>query len=98
MPPGTNRRPGRVVRPASRAIGKPMASPSAAAAVLTHSEFVMATAPGGLERRHQRTMVPSNQVLMVASLVPQVYGSMVWVLTPASEGSAGSGLTPWSTG
>ena len=44
MLPATNRRPGRVVRPASHAIGKPMASPSAAAAALTHSELVMATA------------------------------------------------------
>ena len=44
MAPGTNRRPGSVVRPASQAIGKPMASPSAAAALLTHSELPMATA------------------------------------------------------
>ena len=40
--PATSRRPGSVVRPASQAIGKPMASPSPAAALLTHSELVMA--------------------------------------------------------
>ena len=44
MAPGTNRRPGSVVRPASQAIGKPMARPSTAAALLTHSELPMATA------------------------------------------------------
>jgi len=42
--PATRRRPGREVRPASQAIGKPMASPSAAAALLTQSELVMAAA------------------------------------------------------
>ncbi len=44
MLPGTNLRPGSVVRPASQAIGKPMARPSAAAALLTHSELTMAAA------------------------------------------------------
>jgi hypothetical protein len=40
----TSWRPGRVVRAASQAMGKPMAIPSAAAALLTHSEFTMDTA------------------------------------------------------
>ena len=44
MPPATNRRPGSVVRLASQAIGKPIARPSTAAAALTHSELVIATA------------------------------------------------------
>ena len=35
---------------------------------------------------------------MVASFGPQVYGLIVWVCTLASDGSADSGLTPWSTG
>ena len=48
--------------------------------------------------RYQRTMFESNQLLMVASCGPQVYGLMVWVLTDDSDGSEGSGLTPCSTG
>ena len=44
MAPGTRRRPGRVVRAASQAIGKPIATPSTAAALLTHSELTTATA------------------------------------------------------
>ena len=44
MLPATKRRPGSVVRLASQAIGKPTASPSAAAAPLTHSELVIAIA------------------------------------------------------
>ena len=43
MLPDTSRRPGSVVRPASHATGKPMATPSTAAAALTHSELAMAT-------------------------------------------------------
>ncbi len=44
IPPAAHRRPGSVVRPASQAIGNPMARPSAAAAQLTHSELATATA------------------------------------------------------
>jgi hypothetical protein len=44
MLPATKRRPGSVVRLASHAIGKPIASPRPAAAALTHSEFVIAIA------------------------------------------------------
>jgi hypothetical protein len=44
MLPATIRRPGRVVRLTSHAIGNPIARPSAADAALTHSEFVIATA------------------------------------------------------
>jgi len=44
MAPGTNRRPGRVVRDTSHAMGKPAAIPSRAAALLTHSEFTIAVA------------------------------------------------------
>jgi len=44
MAAGMNRRPGRVVREASHAMGKPIAMPSAAAALPTHSEFTIATA------------------------------------------------------
>jgi hypothetical protein len=40
----TSRRPGSVVRFASQAIGKPTARPRTAAALLTHSEFVIAIA------------------------------------------------------
>ena len=38
------RRPGSVVRAASQAMGKPSAAPKTAAALLTHSEFTIATA------------------------------------------------------
>ena len=41
---GTNRRPGRVVRATSQATGNPIAMPARAAALLTHSEFTIATA------------------------------------------------------
>ena len=44
MPPATKRRPGSVVRLVSQAIGNPIARPRPAAAALTHSEFVIATA------------------------------------------------------
>jgi hypothetical protein len=44
------------------------------------------------------TMLESNQVLMVASSGPHLYGLMVWVVTEDSEGSSGSGFTPCSTG
>ncbi len=44
MLPATSRLPGSVVRLASQAIGNPTASPRAAAAPLTHSELVSATA------------------------------------------------------
>jgi hypothetical protein len=43
MPGATSHRPRMLVRAASQAIGKPMASPSRAAAVLTHSELTTAT-------------------------------------------------------
>jgi hypothetical protein len=43
-------------------------------------------------------MLESNQVLMVASCGPQVYGLIVWVLTDASDGSEDSGFTPCTTG
>ena len=51
--PATNRRPGSVVRPASQAIGRPIATPRTAAAALTHSESViaMAVAPVNAARR-----------------------------------------------
>ena len=42
MAPRMNRRPGIVVRQASQAIGNPTATPKAAAATLTHSEFTSA--------------------------------------------------------
>src|ERR1035441_11132530 len=45
MAPGTRRRPGKVVRATSQAMGKPSVTPSAAAAMLTHSELT--TAPAG---------------------------------------------------
>jgi hypothetical protein len=44
MAPDTSRRPGRVVRAASQAMGKPSATPNAAAALLTQSELTTATA------------------------------------------------------
>ena len=44
IPAATSHRPGNVVRAASQAMGKPMASPSRAAALLTHSELTTATA------------------------------------------------------
>ena len=44
MPPITNRRPGRVVRAANHAMGKPTTSPKTAAALLTQSELSNATA------------------------------------------------------
>ena len=50
--------------------------------------------PGG----DQRTMLSSNQVLMVPSCGPQVYGLIDWVEVLASDGSAASGVTPWITG
>src|ERR1017187_6270116 len=54
--------------------------------------------PGwGLGGDH-RTMLPSNQVLMVPSCGPQVYGLIDCVLVLASDGSAASGLTPEMTG
>jgi hypothetical protein len=43
-------------------------------------------------------MLLSNQVLMVPSCGPQVYGLIDCVVALASDGSAASGLTPWMTG
>jgi hypothetical protein len=43
-------------------------------------------------------MLLSNQVLMVASWVPQVYGLIVWVFTLATEGRAASGVPLCRTG
>ena len=55
------------------------------------------SSPRGQYLNH-RTMLPSNQVLIVGSCGPQVYGLIVCVVAPVSDGSAGSGFTPWSTG
>ena len=44
------------------------------------------------------TMSSVNQVLMVSSREPHVYGLMVWLLKLDSAGSAFSGLTPVKTG
>ena len=49
-------------------------------------------------RAAQRTMWSSNQLLIVGSREPQVYGLIDCVFTAASDGSAGSGFTPWTTG
>src|ERR1022692_3351394 len=50
MAPGTRRRPGKVVRATSQAMGKPSVTPSTAAALLTHSELTTATAVAVVNR------------------------------------------------
>ena len=86
LPAGAKRRPGRGARGDTGGAGSPP----------VRGGIPGGSSPGGNCR--QRTMLESNQVLMVPSCGPQVYGLIVCVFTDDSDGSAGSGVTPVSTG